>query len=147
MLIMKDQKTVSCINFVSYLSQIMEIKRNIFWIISIQVYIIAAIFEWNELNQFTDQRHLLLHAVSAISTFIIKKAGTWGDVSSGSPCPARTDDPSVNSRMLYHWAKEEYEKNIPGNDLFSRTVTSQVSLAQASLTSVFGMGTGVSLPQ
>ena len=35
-------------------------------------------------------------------------------------------------------------KLIPGNDLLSRTVTSTVPLALRGLTSVFGMGTGVS---
>ena len=33
-----------------------------------------------------------------------------------------------------------------GEGLFSRAVTSQVSLAQESLTAVFGMGTGVASP-
>ena len=31
---------------------------------------------------------------------------------SGSSSRARTYDPSVNSRMLYHWAIEEYKKKL-----------------------------------
>ena len=39
------------------------------------------------------------------------------------------------------WAIEEFK---PGNNLFSQQGNPQVSLAHKSLTTVFGMGTGVS---
>ena len=58
---------------------------------------------------------------------------------SGSPCWARTNDPAVNSRMLYQLSSGGI---ICRRHLFSRAVTSQVSWATVSLTSVFGMGTG-----
>ena len=37
-------------------------------------------------------------------------------------------------------------RNIPGSDLLSHTPTHAVPSAVAGLTSVFGMGTGVTLP-
>ena len=75
---------------------------------------------------------------------------TSRDSSSGR---ARTYNPSVNSRMLCHWATEEYRYRFvsssvsleSGDDLLSRAVSSQVPSALRALTSVFGMGTGASL--
>ena len=78
----------------------------------------------------------------------------------GSPGRARTYNNSVNSRVLCHWATEEYRllEQHPslqlslhframesGDVLLSRAVASQVPSALRGLTSVFGMGTGGSL--
>ena len=60
-----------------------------------------------------------------------------------SPSRIRTNDPPVNSRMLYRCAIEDYLFNS-GSHLLSRAVSSQVSSAACVLTVVFGMGTGVS---
>ena len=60
----------------------------------------------------------------------------------GSPSWTRTNDLSVNSRALYQLSYWGIKKS--GNALFSQQGNSQVSSAPVSLTSVFGMGTGVS---
>ena len=59
----------------------------------------------------------------------------------GSEGRTRTYDRSVNSRLLYHWATSEYyyaqrRPTLAGGD-------PQLPSAMKSLTSVFGMGTGV----
>ena len=58
----------------------------------------------------------------------------------GSPSWTRTNDNSVNSRVLYRLSYGGI-LNV-GVDLFSRAASSQVSSARMSLTTVFGMGTG-----
>ena len=57
----------------------------------------------------------------------------------GSPSWTRTNDPAVNSRMLYRLS---YRGMKSSNDLIFRAVARKVPSAQMSLTSVFGMGTG-----
>ena len=69
---------------------------------------------------------------------------------SGASRRTRTYNPSVNSRMLCHWAIEAFWKANQwsalhmesGGDLSSRAVSSQVLSTLKGLTSVFGMGTG-----
>ena len=75
----------------------------------------------------------------------------------GSRERTRTSNLSVNSRMLCHWATLEHfnlckhflQMQCLGlllksrDDLLSQAVTHQVPSALKSLTSVFGMGTGV----
>ena len=46
------------------------------------------------------------HKIRNILCFLAVVAFSYNK--DGSPCLVRTDDPSVNSRMLYRWAKEEY---------------------------------------
>ena len=67
----------------------------------------------------------------------------------GSPSWTRTNDPAVNSRMLYqlsYWGMFQSPIKIGdfyvGTDLFFQAVARQVSSARMSLTTVFGMGTG-----
>ena len=65
----------------------------------------------------------------------------------GASRRTRTYNPSVNSRMLCHWAIEAkggYYSTLleSGGDLLFRAVSSQVPSALKGLTSVFGMGTG-----
>ena len=50
-----------------------------------------------------------------------------------------------NMYYVDYWQKDT-KKEISGNVLLSREVALQVSSALRSLTSVFGMGTGVSSP-
>ena len=72
--------------------------------------------------------------------YIIIKNRTQNEFGTCSPGRARTYNNSVNSRVLCHWATEEYLDS--GNVLLSRAVSSQVPSALKGLTSVFGMGTG-----
>ena len=60
-------------------------------------------------------------------------------LSFGSPSWTRTNDNSVNSRVLYRLS---YGGIYIGIVLISRAVTSQVFSTQKSLTTVFGMETG-----
>ena len=71
-----------------------------------------------------------------------QRSTDWTIPLKSSPSRARTYDPSVNSRLLYHWAIEDYFYS--GSHLLSRAVPRQVSSAVYVLTIVFGMGTGVS---
>ena len=71
----------------------------------------------------------------------MKKTPKKMDVFSfGSPCWTRTNDPAVNSRMLYRLSYGGIYS--VGNYLSSQAVASQVFSALMSLTTVFGMGTG-----
>ena len=75
----------------------------------------------------------------------------------GSPSWTRTNDPAVNSRMLYRlsywgiwkkvWSGQTRPSFLCRRYLSSRAVASQVFSAQMSLTAVFGMGTGGPSPQ
>ena len=49
---------------------------------------------------------------------------------------------SVERHELRRNMKKNKQSRNVGDDLFSRAASSQVSSAQVSLTSVFGMGTG-----
>ena len=66
----------------------------------------------------------------------------------GSPSWTRTNDPAVNSRVLYRlsyggmWQALVKNKSLCWHYLSSRAVASQVLSAGTSLTAVFGMGTG-----
>ena len=61
----------------------------------------------------------------------------------GDAVTARRDTPEKRKgQVLLNLAFE----NNPGSDLLSHTVTRAVPSAVAGLTSVFGMGTGVTLP-
>ena len=69
----------------------------------------------------------------------------------GSPSWTRTNDTAVNSRVLYRLSYggmcvsglvQSDQTTLCWRYLSSRAVSSQVLSAEASLTSVFGMGTG-----
>ena len=68
----------------------------------------------------------------------------------GSSSWARTSDPLINSQMLCLLSYRGICQNpsflgfCSGNSLLSRAVSHQVSSTLKTLTSVFGMGTGVS---
>ena len=70
-------------------------------------------------------------------------------LSTGSSSWTRTNDPAVNSRMLYRLsyggifqAPALLSQDLCWRYLSSRAVASQVLWAETSLTTVFGMGTG-----
>ena len=99
----------------------------------------------SRLNLLTSLRRFALHLTngSRPTKNLHQKRGLRLLFLKNSPGGTRTYNPSVNSRMLCHWATEEYWKC--GSDLLSRAVSSQVPSACWGLTSVFGMGTGGTL--
>ncbi len=66
-------------------------------------------------------------------------------VFSGDPCGNRTHVNGVRGRCLNRLTNGPYKREA-GIYLFSQAVSSQLSSAQVSLTSVFGMGTGGTSP-
>src|SRR5665811_426829 len=54
--------------------------------------------------------------------------------------------PPRSTRVRSSAASDVYKRRNPGDDLFSRKAALSVSSALESLTSVFGMGTGVASP-
>ena len=82
----------------------------------------------------------------------LKKKSIRSKFLNGSSSRTRTYDPAVNSRMLYqlsYWGIKCAEAEtsaihfLPGDVLLSRDPAVQVLSALKTLTSVFGMGTGV----
>ena len=63
----------------------------------------------------------------------------------GDPCGNRTHVNGVRGRCLNRLTNGPYKREA-GIYLFSQAVSSQLSSAQVSLTSVFGMGTGGTSP-
>ena len=66
-------------------------------------------------------------------------------ICNGDPCGNRTHVNGVRGRCLNRLTNGPYKREA-GIYLFSQAVSSQLSSAQVSLTSVFGMGTGGTSP-
>ena len=71
--------------------------------------------------------------------------GKFGFYCTGDPCGNRTHVNGVRGRCLNRLTNGPYKREA-GIYLFSQAVSSQLSSAQVSLTSVFGMGTGGTSP-
>ena len=71
--------------------------------------------------------------------------GKFGFYCAGDPCGNRTHVNGVRGRCLNRLTNGPYKREA-GIYLFSQAVSSQLSSAQVSLTSVFGMGTGGTSP-
>ena len=73
--------------------------------------------------------------------YFIEKSTSTEVLFSGDPRGNRTPDTAVKGRCLNRLTNGPYSS---GNSLLSRAVSHQVSSTLKTLTSVFGMGTGVS---
>ena len=71
--------------------------------------------------------------------------GKFGFYCAGDPCGNRTHVNGVRGRCLNRLTNGPYKREA-GIYLFSQVVSNQLSSAQVSLTSVFGMGTGGTSP-
>ena len=109
-------------------------------------------------------RHPMVHQIEpSLKDCNKKRAAISCNAYFGAPSGTRTQDPLIKSQLLYQlssWCliKQTHEPGFPlgpwaacflreaGIYLFSQAVSSQLSSAQVSLTSVFGMGTGGSSP-